>query len=113
MVADEVQGIRGDGFGGDEAFGRFAVVGEFEEVEHVGVFFRFDGRPRLFGDGFQGAADGTVPEFPADTCGGGLSAGFGSGCGGRCICGPDLQAQGSCQGWLRAGILVVEGTLAR
>ena len=34
VVADEVERVGGDGLGGDEAFWRFAVVRELEEVEH-------------------------------------------------------------------------------
>lgn len=66
MVAHKVQRVGRDGLGGDEALGWFAIIREFQEVEHVWVLFGLDRGPGFFGDVVEGAADGAVPEFPAD-----------------------------------------------
>lgn len=67
VVPDEMQRVRCDGLRCDKSFRRFAVVRELQEVQHLRMFLLTDALPGFFGDGSERAADGLVPELPADT----------------------------------------------
>lgn len=77
VVPDKVQGRRRDGLRRDEALRWLAVVGELEQVEHVGVFFLNHTEPRFFRDGGQWTADRLVPHLPTHAFEDGVGVGDG------------------------------------
>jgi hypothetical protein len=67
MVPDKMERIWCNDFRGHKPFGRFAIVGELEKMQHLGVFLFQDTGPRVIRDRIQLTTKCMVPQFPVSS----------------------------------------------